>query len=338
MLTIDGSQGEGGGQILRTALALAMITGTAVRIEKVRAKRKKPGLLRQHLTCVKAAVAISGAKVVGAELGSGAIGFEPGAIRGGEYNFAIGSAGSTSLVFQTVLPALLRADAPSRVTLSGGTHNPSAPTFDYLERAFLPLLARMGAEVEIKLHKPGFYPAGGGKWHAVIAPAARLVPLILHDAGALTLQRVRADVANLPFDVAEREARTAARRLSWPAATAEPRTVKADGHGNVLAIELGHDHVTELFTGFGEQGTPAEAVAARTVDAVRAYLAANVPVGPHLADQLLLPMALAGGGSFTTMAPTGHTRTNIAVIEKFLPVEITLEDVGEKRWRVTVTR
>ncbi len=338
MLTIDGSQGEGGGQILRTALALAMVTGTPFAIEKIRAKRRKPGLLRQHLTCVKAATQISGAKVTGAELGALALTFAPGPIRGGEYEFAIGSAGSTTLVFQTILPALLAADAPSRVTLSGGTHNPMSPTFDYLERAFLPQLARMGAAVEVRLHKSGFYPAGGGKWHATIAPQPNLAPLILDEPGALQSRRVRADVANLPFDVAEREARQVAYLLGWPPGSAEPRTVKADGVGNVLAIEIAHEHVTEIFTGFGVREMSAEAVAARTVDDARAYLVANVPVGPHLCDQLLLPLALAGGGTFVTMPPSEHTRTNIAVIEKFLAVEIALTDLGAKRWRVTVAR
>lgn len=162
MLILDGSFGEGGGQILRTALSLSMITGAPFRIEKVRAHRRKPGLLRQHLTCVKAAERIASARVKGAELGAASLTFEPGVISAGEYEFAIGSAGSTTLVFQTILPALLQATAASRVTLKGGTHNPLAPTFDYLQRVFLPLLARMGAAVETKLHKPGFFPAGGG--------------------------------------------------------------------------------------------------------------------------------------------------------------------------------
>ena len=338
MLILDGSQGEGGGQILRTALSLAMITGTPFRIENIRAGRRKPGLLRQHLTCVKAAERISRAKVSGAALGSTALTFEPGAIRGGDYEFAIGSAGSTALVFQTVLPALLRADAPSRITLSGGTHNSSAPTFDYLERALLPLLARMGAKVSIELTKHGFYPAGGGAWHANVEPAPALQPLVLETAGEVIARRVTAVVANIGYDVAEREVRAATTLLSWPADTGQARTVKSDGPGNVLAIEICSEHVTEIFTGFGERGMSAEAVAGHTVGEVRRHLSANVPVGPHLADQLLLPLALAGAGSFVTSAPTEHTRTNIAVIEKLLDVEIALTELGDRRWRVTVTK
>lgn len=337
MLTIDGSQGEGGGQILRTALSLSMITGTPFALKNIRAGRRKPGLLRQHLTCVTAAARISGAKVSGAEINSRTLSFEPGAIRSGEYEFAIGTAGSTTLVFQTVLPALLRADGPSRIVLKGGTHNPSAPTFDFLERAFIPLLARMGANVEIRLHRAGFYPAGGGAWHSRIEPVAKLGPLFLEGAGAVQARRIVADVANLPYDIAQREVREAARLLSWPEDTGVARTVKSDGPGNVLAIEIVHEHVTEIFTGFGERGRTAESVASDTAKQVSEYLSANVPVGPHLCDQLLLPLALAGGGAFVTGRPTEHTGSNISVIESFLDVNISLTDLGDRRCRVCVS-
>jgi len=338
MLTIDGSEGEGGGQVLRTALSLSAITGIPFTLERIRAKRRRPGLQRQHLVCVKAAAEIAGAKTEGAALGSSKLVFMPGDVRAGDYTFAIGSAGSTVLVFQTVLPILLQADAASRVALSGGTHNPMAPTFDYLQRAFLPLLARMGASVEAQLDRVGFYPAGGGAWSARVVPAKALRPLTLLERGEVRQRRVIADVANIPFEIAEREARKAAAELSWPLETGKPRTITSDGPGNVLAIEIETGTVTEIFTGFGERGVSAEAVVARTVKEVREYLASNASVGPHLADQLLLPLALAGSGSFVTMPPTAHTRTNIAVIEKFLPVEITLDDLADGRWQVTVAR
>ncbi|MFV0368541.1 MAG: RNA 3'-terminal phosphate cyclase [Hyphomicrobiaceae bacterium] len=338
MLTLDGSFGEGGGQIVRSALSLSMITGTPFRIECVRAGRKKPGLLRQHLTCVKAATRIASARVSGAELGATSFTFEPGAINAGVHEFSIGSAGSTTLVFQTIFPALMRADAPSRVTLKGGTHNPFAPTFDYLERVFLPLLARMGAAVEVKLYKAGFFPAGGGSWHALVQPARQLVPLMLDKSGPASNMYARADVANLPFEIAEREAQEAVRLMGWPAATTVvPRSVKADGHGNVLALEIWQGDIAEMFTSFGARELTSEQVAMEAADEARAFLASGVPVGPHLADQLLLPMALAGGGSFVTMRPTEHTATNIAVIEKFLPVEFTVEQLGgEDQWRISV--
>ena len=337
MLTLDGSFGEGGGQIVRTALTLSMISGTPFRIENVRAGRKKPGLLRQHLTCVKASERIASARVTGAELGATSFTFEPGAINAGQYEFAIGSAGSTTLVFQTILPALMQADAPSRVTLKGGTHNPLAPTFDYLDRVFLPLLARMGAAVETKLHKPGFFPAGGGSWNALVQPARQLAPITLEEPGLVSSQHARADVANLPIDIAEREAAEAVRLMSWPARAAVPRAVKADGHGNVLALEIRRGATAEMFTAFGARDVTSEQVAADAVAEARDYIAADVPVGPHLADQLLLPMALAGSGSFVTMRPTDHTTTNIAVIEKFLPVEFEVTELdGQNRWRIAV--
>ncbi|NOT72798.1 MAG: RNA 3'-terminal phosphate cyclase [Hyphomicrobium sp.] len=337
MLVLDGSFGEGGGQIVRTALTLSMITGTPFRIENVRANRKKPGLLRQHLTCVTAAKAITHAKVTGADLGSAAFTFTPGHIRGGGYDLAIGSAGSTALVFQTIFPALLCANEPSHVTLSGGTHNKSAPTFDYLDHVFLPLVRRMGASAEITMHKAGFYPAGGGSWHADINPAQKLTPLVLEEAGALKRRAIVADVANIGIDVAKREAKMAAGLMSWPGDTMQWRTVKAEGQGNVIAIYIEHENICEIFTGFGARNVSAEAVAAQAADEARSYIACGAPVGPHLADQLLLPMALASGGSFSTCVPTGHTRTNAAVIEKFLPVEIGIEPDGHKSWRVSIT-
>ena len=335
MITIDGSVGEGGGQILRSALALSMITGRPFAIEKIRAKRAKPGLLRQHLTCVIAAQQISGAKVTGAELRSTGLAFAPGPIQGGNYSFAIGTAGSTMLVFQTILPALLYANAPSRVQLSGGTHNPFAPTFDTLDRAFIPQLRRMGADVALTLNKPGFYPAGGGHWEAVVQPGA-LMPILIEAAGQRLAQSIRADVSVLPYLIAEREVATVAQLLNWPMACGQARTVRAEGHGNVVMVEIASQHVTEVFTAFGERNLTAEAVAACVVDAVRDYLAADAPVGPYLADQLLLPLALAGGGAFVTSAPTQHTATNIAVIEKFLPVRFEMTRLDAKRWRVSV--
>ena len=335
MITIDGSSGEGGGQVLRTALSLSMVTGKPFAIVKIRAKRSRPGLLRQHLTCVLAAEKISGATVTGAELGSTSVTFVPGPIKGGAYQFAIGTAGSTCLVFQTILPALLHADEPSHVLLSGGTHNPFAPTFDYLDRVFCPLLARMGASVSLSLRKPGFFPAGGGVWEAKIAPS-QLVPLAIEETGQRVSQMVRAHIATLPFAIAQREVATALTLLNWPPECGQARTVKADGHGNVVMVEVGHVHVTEMFTGFGETRVSAEDVAARVVDEVREYLSAGAPVGSHLADQLLLPMALARGGSFVTGALTEHARTNVDVTGKFLPVTFGVEQLDEKRFRVSV--
>lgn len=337
MLIIDGSQGEGGGQILRSALALSMVTGTPFRIEKIRAGRPKPGLLRQHLTAVHAAREISCARVDGADLRSQALTFEPGPIKSGEYDFAIGTAGSTTLVLQTILPALLKAPGTSTVTLEGGTHNPFAPPFIFLERAFAPLLNRMGAGIELKLERHGFYPAGGGRFTATIRPADRLLPISLTERGDITGRLCTATVACLPGEIGVRELKRVSEELNWPHEYLKMCQLDDCGPGNILAIEITSAHLTEVFVGFGEKGVLAEAVASDAAAQVKQYLAANVPVGHYLADQLLLPMALAGGGEFLTLSPSRHTTTNIDIIQRFLSVAITSEKLERDRWLVRIS-
>ena len=337
MLTIDGSSGEGGGQILRTALALSTITGKAFRIEKIRAGREKPGLLRQHLTAVLAAAEISGAAVDGAMLRSAALTFKPGPVRAGEFAFAVGTAGSTTLVLQTVLPALLMAGAPSKLILEGGTHNPSAPPFDFLVKTFLPLINRMGAAVTARLERPGFYPAGGGRFEVAINPASRLSPVELMERGAIRGMRARAVVANLPRSIGEREVALARRALSLSENHAEVEEVRgAHGPGNAVIIEIEMEHHTEVFTGFGEPRVRAEAVADTAAKQARAYIASGVPVSRYLADQLLVPFALAGTGSFRTGPLSLHTTTNIEVIRRFLEVSIDAVEGSRRTWTVTV--
>ena len=214
MICIDGSFGEGGGQILRTALSLSLSTGTPFRIQNIRAGRERPGLLRQHLTAVLAASEIGEAQVEGAVLGSTEVTFTPATVRSGEFHFAVGTAGSGTLVFQTILPALMRAAAPTRVVIEGGTHNFAAPPFDFLDRTFLPLIARMGPRVSVKLERYGFYPAGGGRFVAEIEPCRSLTPIYLGVRGEIRSKRVRAIVANLSRRIAEREIENVASMLS----------------------------------------------------------------------------------------------------------------------------
>ncbi len=337
MIKIDGSQGEGGGQVLRTSLALSLVTGQPFVIERIRAGRKKPGLLRQHLTAVQAAVAVGRADVDGAEMGSQRLTFRPKRVQGGEYHFAVGTAGSAVLVLQAVLPALMTAPAASRVLLEGGTHNPFAPPFPFLERVFLPILERMGPKVTLTLERPGFYPAGGGRFVAEIEPSATLSQLVLTERGEMTSQRAVALVANVSREVARRELSTLQRKLSLPddALIVEEES-RSRGPGNVLMVEVTSAHVTELFTGFGERGVQAERVANGLVKPVREYLATDVPVGRHLADQLLVPMAMAGGGTFATLPLTRHTETNMDVIRAFLDVEFEVEREGRDWVRITV--
>jgi RNA 3'-terminal phosphate cyclase (ATP) len=338
MLTIDGSSGEGGGQILRTALALATVTGKPFQIEKIRAGRPKPGLLRQHLTAVNAAAEISGAAVSGVELGSGALTFTPGQVRAGEFAFAVGTAGSATLVLQTVLPALLTAPAPSRLVLDGGTHNPTAPPFDFLTKSFLPLINRMGPTVTAELERPGFYPAGGGRFTVSIAPVPRVLPLDLVERGAIRDLRARAIVANLPRSIGEREVKVIGKLLSLaPKSLVVEEVRRAHGVGNVAMVEVETDHHTEVFTGFGEVAVRAEAVATKVAQEARAYIASGVPVSRYLADQLLIPIALADAGRFRTGPLSRHTTTNIEVVRQFLEVNINLVEDPKRVWTIALT-
>jgi RNA 3'-terminal phosphate cyclase (ATP) len=337
MITIDGSFGEGGGQILRTALGLSLVTGKPFRIDKIRAGRKKPGLLRQHLTAVNAAAEVGRAEVRGAQLGSQELVFSPSAVHGGNYRYAIGTAGSATLVLQTVLPALLTAKEPSSLKLEGGTHNPFAPPFDFLQKAFLPLVCRMGPKVEVTLVRPGFYPAGGGCFKVEIQPAAKLSRIDIPERGEVKRRLARALVANLPLHIAMRELEVIGRKLNWPQESLRAEPVEgSQGPGNIVVIEVESKHVTEVFTGFGEKGVPAETVAEQAVKEAREYIAAGVPIGENLADQLLVPMALAGGGSFRTVAPSRHTSTNAEIIGKFLDVAVKIEKEAPSAWKVEV--
>jgi RNA 3'-terminal phosphate cyclase (ATP) len=261
LLTIDGSQSEGGGQVLRSSLALSLVTGRPVVIEKIRAGRKKPGLMRQHLTAVLAAAEVGTAEVEGATLRSRRLVFRPGPVRSGDYVFRVGTAGSATLVLQTVLPALLVAKGQSNLTLEGGTHNPMAPPLDFLTESYLPLVNRLGPTVAAHLVRRGFYPAGGGQFAVYVRPAPQLGRLDLIQRGQITAHRVRALVANLPRHIAERECRTIAQETGWDADCFAVEEIRdARGPGNVVMIELAAEHVTEVFTAFGRLGVRPEDV------------------------------------------------------------------------------
>ncbi|GAB6068776.1 RNA 3'-terminal phosphate cyclase [Methylothermus subterraneus] len=336
-LSLDGSYGEGGGQILRTALALALCLKRPVRLFNLRARRAQPGLRPQHLACVLAAAEIGGAKVEGATLGSQELYFEPSTVRPGRYAFAIGTAGSTTLLLQTLLLPLLLAQAPSRLILTGGTHNPKAPSFDFLAQAFLPLLARMGAKVELNLLRPGFYPRGGGILEAKIEPTEKLSPLDLPERGKVLEIQACALVAGLPRPIGERELKELAKALTLPESALRVEALTGCGVGNAVTVTVRCEHLSEVFTGFGERGVRAETVAERLAAEVKAYLAAKVPVGPYLADQLLLPLALAGGGRYLTLPPTPHTTTNLWVIQQFLPLACKLRQENAQRCWIELT-
>ena len=326
MLVIDGAMGEGGGQVLRSSLALSAVTGTPFRVESIRARRSRPGLLRQHLTAVRAIAEVCGARMHGDALGSRELTFEPGEVQHGDYHFAVGTAGSTTLVFQTVLPPLLLAAGRSRIVFEGGTHNPMAPPFDFIARTFLPLLQRMGASVTAELKRPGFYPAGGGRFVVDLTGGPPLSGLSLLERGDVEQVGIEARVSQIREHVATREMKALAGALADLPIEADTAVVESAGPGNVAVVTVRTPQLTETFTGFGERGVKAEKVAHRLAGEVRKYLAADAPVGEHLADQLLIPLALGGGGEYRTVEPSLHTRTNIEVIEAFLPDRVKLAE------------
>lgn len=334
MINIDGSQGEGGGQVLRTSLALSIVTGKPFRIFNIRAGRKNPGLQRQHLMAVKAAREVCGGGVKGAELGSKELTFGPGPAVSGKYRFDIGTAGSTTLVFQTVLYPLLAAGGISEVELVGGTHNPMAPSADFLSDTFLPALAALGADASIEVAQVGFYPKGGGILRARIR-GAKLRACSLADWGG-TKVYARILLARLPDHVAEREIKVLQGQLPLARKDCEIVHTEAASPGNAVMVRIRHEWGIETITVIGEKGKPAEEVAAEAAKAAREYLEHTAPVGEHLADQLLLPMALGAGGSFVTGPISGHTETNIATIKRFLDVKIEVERLQGRRNRIVV--
>ena len=329
-IEIDGRQGEGGGQILRSSLTLAMLLGRPLHLRHIRAKRKKPGLLRQHLTCVRAAAQVSCGYVEGAELGSDEVRFEPGPVQAGEYRFSIGSAGSTSLVLQTILPALTRAEGSSTVEIAGGTHNAMAPPFGFLEASFLPLVRRMGIGLALELVRPGFYPAGGGILRARIDPQeapALKEPFRLLERGREGKHRCHIGLANLDSEIVDREWSVIADRLHWP----DDRLVRdqfdaAPGPGNVLDLRLHFEHVSLVYTEFGVPGFSGKRLAKSLARQGERALRRTAPVDQFLADQLLLPMACTAGGEFLASRVSLHTQTNADVLNRFVPGTV---EVGE---------
>jgi RNA 3'-terminal phosphate cyclase (ATP) len=326
-IEIDGSEGEGGGQMVRTALTLSAVTGRAFRIINIRANRPEPGLRSQHLQAVFAARDICSAAVEGAEKSSRALSFVPGKIAPGKHDVNIGTAGSTSLVLQTIALPLSMAEGESEVTITGGTHVEWAPTYDYLAEAWLPLMRRIGLDIDLELVAPGFYPKGGGQIRATIRPAASLAPLVLTERGDLKSVRVLAAVNNLPVEIAERFVKRAdsqlrSRRIRHVKTAI--KTSSAVGRGTYLRILADYENIPACFTGLGRIGKQAESIADETVEEFIEFHRSGATVDAHMADQLLLPLALSKGDSaFTAPRISPHFQTNSAVIAKFLPVAVS---------------
>ncbi len=334
-LVIDGALGEGGGQLLRQALALSAGLGRAIRIDTIRAGRKKPGLLRRHLTAVRAAARICGAEVEGDAIGSQSLVFSPGPIVAGEHHFAVGGGKSAVLLLQTLVPPLLPASGRSGVTVEGSTHAPDSPSFENIARTWAPLLSSMGPRVTVTLEHHGFYPAAGGRLQAVIEPAP-LKGLRAVERGALKAKRATAIVAHLDPNIGQRELATLQQMLTWDeGALSISKVTESAGPGNALIVEVESEHITEVFTGVGERSVRAEVVAEAVADAVRDYLAAEVPVARHTASQLIVPMALAGAGAICTLPLNRHARGAIDLVHLFTNLEVAVANI-RGQWHVEI--
>jgi len=324
---IDGCMGEGGGQILRTSLALACITGRNLHIKNIRAARRKPGLAKQHLICVRAACEISGGKCEGAALGSQVLDFQPGTIHGGHFTFDIGSAGSATLVIQTILPALFLADKPSTITVTGGTHNPWAPPYDFLAETFLPAIGTAGFDAGCKLEKHGFFPAGGGKIALNVQPRHKMPNQTINFCEPPENVQIHARIytAKLPDHIARRQKKLLLQSKLKFQNIEHIEVTDSNGPGNCIMLRICNSHRTTVFTAFGQKGKPSEKVVGVVVNLAENFLPSGAAVDRFSADQLLIYMAISKSGSFTTNELTTHLTTNIETIKKFLPVDFKTE-------------
>jgi RNA 3'-terminal phosphate cyclase (ATP) len=329
MIELDGSHGEGGGQILRSALALSILTGRPFKLVNIRANRSKPGLQPQHLMCVRAAGTVSGAVYKGASVGSAVLYFEPNAVKPGKYVFSIGTAGATTLVLHTIyLPLALKGDRASEITITGGTHNQHAPCYHFLEATWAAYLRRMGIEVEVEMIRPGFYPRGGGEIRAVIHPCSRVNGVNFTTCPELTTAGGFSAYAGLPESVGRRQARRLSVRLKSERIESHipMEEWQAANPGTVAAVIFRQLPVPPLFFGLGERGKPAEAVADDAADEAIRFRDAKCPVDPHSADQLLLPLVFSRDGSeYRTSEITRHLTTNIATLRKFVDRGVELD-------------
>ena len=328
MIAIDGTMGEGGGQVLRSSLTLSLLTRQAVHLTRIRANRSKPGLGFQHRMAVHAAARISHARVEGDRIGSQSLQFEPGVVESGDYHFDIGTAGATSLVLQTVMLPLALASAPSQLTVTGGTHVPWSPCFHYLDWHWRAFMLRLGMHCDLDMVMAGFYPQGGGVVRARLPGDSRIKALQLSERGRLRRVRGLSAVANLADEIGARQRNRAMRQLRELECDIDIalETLPAHSRGTVLVLLAEFEHSQACFFALGARGKPAEQVADEVVEELLRFLATDGAVDRRLADQLLLPLALADQPSeLRTSEVTSHLLTNAEVIEKFLPVKITID-------------
>ncbi len=341
VIEIDGSFGEGGGQILRTSLSLSALSGLPFRIFNLRKARQKPGLRAQHLACVRAAKQVCGARCEGDTIGSLELAFEPGQIKPGHYSFNIGTAGSTMLVFQTLLPILAGGDGISDLILTGGTHNPMSPPFDFVKECFRPMVKELGVSFEIELIRPGFYPRGGGEVRARVHLGKnfeKAKPLSMDSEIDWGEPVVEILLANLPMHIAERERDEILKSLRISQDKVEFKFPPGEsGPGNVVFIRYQAGSRTEIFTGFGEKGKRAESVARDVCRDAKNFSRSRATLDARLADQALIYLATGPGGKFLTNRITEHLRTNIHVIQKFHNISSEIQSLKPDLFRVSIS-
>ena len=358
MIEIDGSYGEGGGQVLRTSLALAILTQQPARISRIRAGRRKPGLAPQHLTVVRALASLCDADVQGDAIGSTELVFQPRSpVEAGDYQFDVaqasrgGSAGAVTLILQALLYPLLSAPSVSHLTLQGGTHVAWSPPFDYLMHVYFPMISRMGVQIASQLERSGFYPAGGGQLMSTIAgqnlsaqdgnELVSLRPLMLETRGELQQVTAVVTLSHLPSHIAQRMLERVQAGLgdTAPAIAVEMNNVDGSGPGVSLCLVADYAHVLAGFSVLGEKGKSSERVAEEACQALLEHHATGLAVEEHLADQLLLPMALARGRSgFYTSCVTQHLLTNAHIIRHFVPAHIEIDGDEGQAGEVVVER
>jgi RNA 3'-terminal phosphate cyclase (ATP) len=339
IIEIDGSLGEGGGQILRTALSLSCITGHSLKLFNIRKGRKRPGLMPQHITCVNAAASISNAVVSGNEKGSSELTFVPDRIMPGDYTFDIQTAGSSSLVFQTLLPPLIMSGKPSNIRIKGGTHVPFSPTYDYISDIFLPMLLRLGIKTESSIERYGFYPKGGGEVSYRIHPVTTIAGMDLTSRGALLSVHGRSCVSNLPLSIADRQKMFVMQNLLMSDVDMQVMEVPSYGHGTVVFLKAGYENALAGFSALGERGKPAEDVGKEAAEQFIAFHNSTACLDPHLADQIALYLSLAEeDSSFTASRITQHLITNLRVIEKFLNIRYEIKGESNAEGRVGLFR
>jgi len=322
LIAVDGARGEAGGQILRTALALAAATGQGFEMTRIRAGRLRPGLRPQHVAAVRATALACGARVGGAFDGSPDLRFEPGPLQAGDFRFEIATAGAATLVLQTVLPPLARAGSASQVAATGGTHAPASPSFDYLARNWAPAVRSLGLDLSLTLTRAGFYPRGGGEVRGTVEPWRPVVPPSFDERGALVAIRGISGAGRLKGDVAKRQS-AAAQALLWEQRRLESswdvdESVPAAAPGSYIWLGAEFEKSRGGFGVLGTRGVRAEALGERAARRLLKFLDAEGAVDPQLADQLVVPLALAGGGArVTTSEVTSHLETVAEVLGLF---------------------